>query len=93
MVKELPFIEQLKDGFYVRTFSSDLSEMELKWHFDEEDRIVVCEYETDWLFQMDDELPVKIKKNTPIHIPEGVYHRIIKGSGDLMVKVKKLSNK
>ncbi len=93
MVKELPFNEQLKDGFHVRTFSSNLTEIDLKWHFDEEDRIVVCEHETDWLFQMDDELPVKIKKNTPIYIPEGVYHRIIKGSNDLVVKVKKLNNK
>jgi hypothetical protein len=67
--------------------------MELKWHFDEQDRIVVCEHETDWLFQMDDELPINIKKNTPIFIPEGAYHRIIKGSGNLIVKVKKLNSK
>lgn len=93
MVKELPFKELLKDGFNIRTFSSDLSEMELKWHFDEQDRIVVCEHETDWLFQMDNELPINIEKNTPIFIPEGVYHRIIKGNGDLVVKVKKLNSK
>lgn len=86
----LPFKENLVEGFHVRTFSSDLTEMELKWHFDEEDRIVFCENETDWMFQMDNELPIKIEKNTPIFIPEGQYHRIIKGTGDLTVKVKKL---
>jgi hypothetical protein len=87
---DFPFIEELKEGFHIRTFTSDLSEMELKWHFDEEDRVVICEDDTDWMFQIDDELPISIKKNTPIFIPEGMYHRIIKGTGDLTVKVKKL---
>ncbi len=91
MVTKFPFKEQLKDGFHVRTFSEDLSEMDLKWHFDNEDRIVLCEGETDWLFQMDNELPIKIEKNTPIFIPEGEYHRIIKGTGNLTVKVKKIN--
>jgi hypothetical protein len=90
MVKNFPFKEELKNGFHIRTFSSNLNEMELKWHFDEQDRIVVCENETNWLFQMDNELPFKIERNTPIFIPEGQYHRIIKGTGDLTVKVKKL---
>jgi hypothetical protein len=87
---ELPFEEILKDGFNVRTFSSDLNESELKWHFDEQDRIVVCEHNTDWLLQMDNQLPKKIEKGKPYFIPEGEYHRIIKGTGDLVVKVKKI---
>lgn len=87
-----PFNEELKNGFYIRTFSSNVNENELKWHWDEEDRIVVCENDTDWLFQIDNELPVKIVKNKPIFIPEGQYHRIIKGTGDLVVKIKKISN-
>jgi hypothetical protein len=93
MVIEHPFVEELNQGYYVRTFSSNVSENELKWHWDEEDRIVVCENDTDWLFQMDNELPVKIVKNKPIFIPEGQYHRIIKGTGDLVVKIKKISNR
>lgn len=88
----LPFREKIESGFHVRTFNSDIDEMELKWHFDEEDRIVVCEDTTDWMFQIDNQLPIKIPQNTPIFIPEGVYHRIIKGTGDLTVKVKKISN-
>ena len=89
---DYPFKEEKQNDFYIRTFSSDLSEMELKWHFDEQDRTVICEHDTDWMFQMDNELPIIIKKNTPIFIPEGTYHRIIKGSGDLVVKVKKHLN-
>jgi hypothetical protein len=89
----LPFSEELKDGFHIRTFSSDLNETELKWHWDEEDRIVVCENETDWLIQLDNELPQKILKNKPIYIKEGVYHRLIKGSSDVIFKIKKIRNK
>jgi hypothetical protein len=92
MVKNLPFKEKQQEDYYIRTFSSVLNETELKWHFDEEDRIVICEHDTDWMFQMDDELPIQIKKNTPIFIHEGTYHRIIKGTGNLTVKVKKLIN-
>lgn len=86
----LPFNEIKIDNIYYRTFDSNINENELKWHFDEQDRIVVCEYDTDWLFQMDNELPVKILKNKEFFIPEGEYHRIIKGTGDLTVKVVKL---
>ena len=86
----LPFKEELTNGYHVRTFTSDLNESELKWHWDGEDRIVVCEHDTDWQFQMDNELPTRIEKNIPIFIPEGRYHRILKGNGDLIVKVKKI---
>lgn len=91
MVEKLPFSEKILEGFHVRKFDSDINELELKWHFDEQDRVVICENDTDWLLQMDNELPFKIKKNEPIFIPEGEYHRIIKGTGDLVVKVKKLN--
>ena len=89
----LPFKELLKEGFHVRTFSSDVNENDLKWHWDEEDRLIVCEHDTNWMFQRDNELPHRIEKDTYIFIPEGEYHRIIKGTGDLTVKVKKINNK
>lgn len=87
---ELPFSEKINNGFYIRTFSSDLNENELKWHFDEEDRIVICENDTDWLFQYDNELPITINKNKPIFIQKNIYHRIIKGTNNLKLKIKKL---
>lgn len=91
MVK--PYKENYNEGFYYRTFSFDIDSNELKWHFDEQDRIVVCEHDTDWMIQIDNQLPQKIYKNNQIFIPEGEYHRIIKGSGDLKVKIKKLTEK
>ena len=88
MVK--PYKENYNEGFYFRTFSFDTNTSELKWHFDEQDRIVVCEHDTDWLIQYDNQLPQQIIKNKEFFIPEGEYHRIIKGNGDLVVKIKKL---
>lgn len=81
--------EKLERSVVIRTFSADTPEEELKWHWDEEDRIVEPVGETDWQFQFDNELPIKIYRE--IRIPAGVIHRVIKGSGDLVVKIQKLT--
>ncbi len=82
----LPFDEIIYADCSVRTFSEKVDSGELMWHRDREDRTVTVIGETDWLFQMDDCLPVKLDE---VFIPAGVYHRIIKGSGDLTVRVVK----
>jgi hypothetical protein len=85
-----PYSEETHAGSVViRTFSAAVDEMDLKWHWDEEDRIVEPIGETDWQFQFDNELPIKIY--TQIHIPAGVIHRVIKGTGDLVVKITKIN--
>jgi hypothetical protein len=83
-----PYTEtQLEESVVIRTFSSNIDEMELKWHWDEEDRIVEPLNENDWRFQFDNCLPERIYK--PIHIPAGVIHRVIPGTTDLVVKITK----
>jgi hypothetical protein len=72
---------------YIRIFFKDVDEYELKWHWDEEDRTVEVIGQTNWEFQFDNELPIKIDK--PIFIPKGSMHRIIKGDEDLMLKITK----
>lgn len=86
----LPYSQRrLCEDTVVRTFTQDVDEEELKWHRDAEDRVVKPVGETDWLVQLDNELPRKIQGE--IHIPAGVYHRVIKGTGDLTVEVRMLS--
>lgn len=89
MNAQLPFSESLVDNFYYRKFSSDVESESLLWHRDEEDRIIESVNETDWKFQFDNELPIKFSGK--IFIKAEIYHRIIKGSGDLILKIEKIN--
>jgi hypothetical protein len=85
----LPFQEtKLSDNEFIRDFKQDTDSGEFIWHRDHEDRIVESIGETDWLIQIDNELPKEIKDK--VLIPMGVYHRLIKGTGDLKIKLQKL---
>lgn len=92
MVESFPFQESKKlEGDiekYVRTFKSSLDENDLKWHWDEEDRIINPTHETNWCFQLDNELPRELVGE--IKIPKGLWHRLIKGSGDLELEIQKI---
>jgi hypothetical protein len=78
--------KQLQTQEYIyRKFTQDIPEEELVWHRDENDREVEILEPTDWMFQFDNEIPQQLK-NT-IFIPKGVYHRIIKGTGDLYLRI------
>jgi len=84
----LPFQEtKLSDNEFIRVFSQDTDSGEFIWHRDREDRIIESICETDWLIQIDNELPKEI--NEKVFIPMGVYHRLIKGTNDLKIKLIK----
>lgn len=87
-MEERPYSELYNEGWYERVFKSDVESGELVWHRDREDRIVEALEPTDWLFQRENELPIKIEGQ--IFIPMGQWHRTIKGTGDLKIRVKKL---
>lgn len=72
----------------IRRFSENVESAELKWHFDEEDRIIESMKETNWTFQFDNQLPIKLDR--PIEIKKGVWHRLIKGDSEVIIKIKKI---
>ena len=84
---EFPFKENIKQGIFERTFSQDVDKDELVWHRDREDREVEVVGKTNWMFQFDNELPFIMEEK--FFIPMGVYHRVIKGDGELKLKIKK----
>lgn len=84
ITKGLPFKEEGE----IRTFSESVQEFELVWHRDKEDRIVIPLHKNDWKFQLDNDIPRSLEKE--IFIPRETYHRLIKGTGELKVRVKKL---
>jgi len=90
---ELPFDEINENGIKRRTFSSNTNESELKWHFDKTDRKVKIIKSDGWQIQMDNKLPITLKEGQIIKIPKGMYHRVIKGNGDLVVKIKEFTKK
>ena len=84
----LPFQEnKLSDNEFIRVFSQMTDSGEFMWHRDREDRIIESIGETDWLIQIDNELPKEIKGE--VFIPMGTYHRLIKGTNDLKIKLTK----
>jgi len=84
----LPFKEEvISDKVFIREFKEDTDSGEFMWHRDREDRIIESIDETDWQIQLDDELPKVIQGE--VFIPMGVYHRVIKGTGDLKIKLQK----
>jgi len=79
---------EVTDDYIIRVFDKSIDEHELKWHRDQEDRLVEIIGKTDWKLQLDNELPTNINK--PIFIPKYHWHRVIKGTGNLTIKIHKI---
>ncbi len=84
-----PYEDFNKEGYLIREFSHNTDSFEYVWHRDKEDRIVETTHKTDWQFQFDNKLPQRLSENK-LFIPKETYHRLIKGTGDLKVKIYKL---
>jgi len=69
-----------------RKFTQDIEEEELVWHRDRRDREVTIVGKTDWMFQLEDEIPQQLKDI--IFIPKDTYHRLIKGTGELNILIQ-----
>lgn len=76
------------DFYIIREFDENIDPIELLWHRDNEDRTVEIIGETDWKLQLEDSLPTSL--NQPIFIPRHQYHRVIKGTGNLKIKIYKI---
>jgi hypothetical protein len=85
-----PFKEILiANNQYIREFVANENRDDIEeWHRDREDRIVEVVENTDWLLQMDNELPQLLKGK--YFIKKENYHRVITGKGKLIVKITKL---
>lgn len=84
----IPAKQELCDGLIHRTFSHDVDPNELKWHWDEADRTVTVLNESDWYYQADNELPIKLSQGKIISIKAGDWHRVIKGQTNLEIMIK-----
>lgn len=82
-----PYRDVLTQNILIREFDENVDPVELMWHRDAEDRLIEPVEETDWKFQSDNSLPMDIQGE--IFIPKETWHRIIKGTGSVKIKITK----
>ena len=78
---------EVNNKYIIREFSQNIDPIELMWHRDDEDRTIEIIGETNWQIQLDNQLPTSI--NNIIFIPRHEWHRVIKGTGNLTLKIYK----
>jgi hypothetical protein len=78
---------EITDKYIIREFNENIDPIELMWHRDDEDRTVEIIGETNWKVQLENCLPSSL--NERIFIPRHEWHRVIKGTGTLKLKIHK----
>ena len=76
---------EVTDKYIIREFNENIDPIELLWHRDDEDRTVEIIGETNWKVQLENTLPTSL--NECIFISRHEWHRVIKGTGTLKLKI------
>lgn len=79
--------ENISKNKFKRIFSVNVDSDELQWHRDTKNRVVEVIKGGNWRFQMEDELPLFLIDGMTLYISKEVYHRVIKGSDDLIILI------
>jgi hypothetical protein len=86
---ENPYFEYaVNECEVIRVFECEDLGVEELWHRDLESRLIEVVGETDWKMQLENQLPSSL--NSGVFIRERSWHRLIKGSGNLTLKIHKL---
>lgn len=71
----------------IRIFSKTIDENELVWHRDVQDRELAIIEGKDWMLQLENCLPIQLKETDKYKIEGMTYHRLIRGTTDLVVEI------
>lgn len=82
-----PYQQCVKNNIILRWFDPHSDDEEFVWHRDRSNRLVRVVQGSGWKFQFDNEIPQDIQAGTILYIDKNRYHRIIKGSGQLVVEI------
>jgi hypothetical protein len=74
-----------------RLFPAWVNSKRLKWHVDLESRLVQVLNGRMWKIQFDNDIPRFLYKNKTVYIPKNHYHRLLKGDGHLVIKIKEIN--
>ncbi|MDB9847721.1 hypothetical protein OAC50_00890 [bacterium] len=78
---------EITDDYIIREFGDNIDPIELMWHRDDENRTIEIIGNTDWKLQLDNSLPTSLQER--IFIPKHEWHRVIKGTKTLKLKIYK----
>jgi quercetin dioxygenase-like cupin family protein len=82
-----PYTESYDNGLIIREFKEDVDSEELVWHRDKRTREITILEGKGWQLQLDNQLPKELQQGLLYTIPKMEYHRLIKGTGKLVVKI------
>jgi len=82
-----PFKQKRKGNLLIREFSKDVDAKDLVWHRDKLSRTVKVTKSNGWKLQLDNTLPVPLVEGKEYFIESKVWHRVIKGKGNLIVLI------
>ena len=83
-----PFKQFDENNKTIRVFEDSINPDELIWHQDREDRLIKVIEANGWGYQLDNQLPLPLEEGQELFIPKMTYHRVIKGTGPLVVEVR-----
>ena len=83
-----PYNDIKDDDKFVRTFDENVEMDDLIWHRDKKDRVITVLDGNGWQLQMENELPFSLNVNENYYIQREVYHRVIRGEGQLKLSIK-----
>jgi len=74
------------DNGSVRTIHHESKEFE--WHRDKQDRVIRILEGQGWQLQYNGELPIELIEGEQYHIPAMMYHRVIRGTKNLIIDIQ-----
>ena len=86
---EVTFGKPYIDDGNIRTFDVTKPSEDYVWHRDKEDRIIEVLSGEGWQLQFQNCLPFLLKEGMKFEIPEGEFHRLLKGYNNLVIRIIK----
>lgn len=90
MSNNINYIDEHHPDYIVRTFTSLINCKDIVLDSNKKDNQILAVSGNGWKLQIDDQNPVELSPENNYFIPKETFHRIIKGNGDLILKIKEL---
>ena len=88
MEQTSPYREIKMKSATLRVFDQEVEEEDLVWHRDRKKRKIEVLESGNLKLQLDNNRPILLEKGMTYTIPKMVYHRVIKGQYDLVLRIK-----